>query len=134
MKNQSYSGWPMKFNRSKGFNFSGYTKSTKSCNIPVKGPIKWLPWIQIFFSIFQLWVDFWKNSVFEKWVTLNQMKIFEWNFQQSFLIKSLEKLIQNGWAWTPFHAYHNHFSKTLIFQKWPWKPNKSWKNFWMLLF
>ena len=55
------------------------------------------------------------------------MKIFEWNFQQTFLIKFHEKWIQNGWAWRLFDTYHTHFSKTLLFQKWPQKPNKSWK-------
>ena len=70
---------------------------------------------------------FWKNSLFEKWVTLKWMKIFEWNFQQTFLIKFHEKWIQNGWAWPLFDTYHTHFSKTLLFQKWPQNPNKSWK-------
>ena len=55
------------------------------------------------------------------------MKIFEWNFQQTFLIRFHEKLIQNGWAWPLFDTYHTHFSKTLLFRKWPLKPNKSWK-------
>ena len=55
------------------------------------------------------------------------MKIFEWNFQQTFHIKFHEKWIQNGWAWSLFDTYHNHFSKTLLFRKWPLKPNKSWK-------
>ena len=55
------------------------------------------------------------------------MKIFEWNFQQTFLIKFHEKWIQNGWAWPLFDTYHTHFSKTLLFRKWPLKPNKSWK-------
>ena len=41
-----YSGGRMKFNSSKGFNFSGYTKSIKTCNIPLKRPIKWLPRMQ----------------------------------------------------------------------------------------
>ena len=55
------------------------------------------------------------------------MKIFEWNFQQTFLIKFHEKWIQNGWAWPLFDTYQTHFSKTLLFRKWPLKPNKSWK-------
>ena len=55
------------------------------------------------------------------------MKIFEWNFQQTFLIKFHEKWIQIGWAWPLFDTYHTHFSKTLLFRKWPLKPNKSWK-------
>ena len=57
----------------------------------------------------------------KKWcfVTLKPVKIFEWNFQQSFLIEIHEKWIHNGWACPPFRACHAHFSKTLIFQKWP---------------
>ena len=55
------------------------------------------------------------------------MKIFEWNFQQTFLIRFHEKLIQNGWAWPLFDTYHTHFSKTLLFLQWSLKPNKSWK-------
>ena len=57
----------------------------------------------------------------KKWcfVTLKPVKIFEWNFQQSFLIEIHEKWIHNGWACPPFCACHAHFSKTLIFQKWP---------------
>ena len=35
-----YSGGRMKFNSSKGLNFSGYIKSIKTCNIPLKTRIK----------------------------------------------------------------------------------------------
>ena len=54
----------------KVFNFSGYTQSTKSCNVPLKSPLKWLPRMQKRKSIFQLLIDFQGNfskySVFEK--------------------------------------------------------------------
>ena len=38
----TYSGVQNVFN----FNFSGYTKSNETCNIPLKSPIKWLPKMQ----------------------------------------------------------------------------------------
>ena len=64
----------MKFNSSKGFNFSGYTKSIKTCNIPLKSPIKWLPWMpeKLNFSTIDRFLGpflkkpcFWKTGNFE---------------------------------------------------------------------
>ena len=42
-----YSPVRMKFNRNYvSFNFWGYTKTIRKCNIPFKSPIKWLPKMQ----------------------------------------------------------------------------------------
>ena len=91
----------------------------KSCNIPLESPIKLLPKMKKKMK-FSTFVSFLGQS-FKKWcfVTLKPLNIFEWNFQQSFLIEIHEKWIHNGLACPPFHACLAHFSKTLIFQKWP---------------
>ena len=54
-----YSGGQMKFNSNNiSFNFSGYTKIIKKCNIPLKSPIKWLPRMQKKIWNFQLLISF----------------------------------------------------------------------------
>ena len=46
-KFNTYSGGEMKFNKNNiSFGFSGYTKSMKKCNIPLRSPIKSLTRMQ----------------------------------------------------------------------------------------
>ena len=78
------SGEEMKFKSSKGFNSSGYTKSIKTYNIPLKSPMRLLPRMQkrIIFSTFVGFLGaylkkqcFWKMGNFETnedfWVKLS---------------------------------------------------------------
>ena len=54
-----YSGGQMKFKKNNiSFGFSGYTKSMKKCNIPLKSPIKSLPRMQKKIWNFQLLAAF----------------------------------------------------------------------------
>ena len=48
---------------------------------------------------------------------LKPVNIFEWNFQDAFLIEFPWKWSYFGWAWQLFNACHVHFPKTLLFQK-----------------
>ena len=49
----------MKFNNNNvSFNFSGYTKTIKKCNIPLESPVKWLPRMQKKIQKFQLLLGF----------------------------------------------------------------------------
>ena len=58
--------------KSKSFCFSTTTQCIKTCNMPLKSPIKWLPKMQKKIFNFQLLLGFrghfQKSSVFEKWV------------------------------------------------------------------
>ena len=54
---------------SSSFNFSGYTKNNKACNIPLKSPIKWLPTNKKKFKIFNFCQVF--RAIFEKVPILN---------------------------------------------------------------
>ena len=85
-----------------------------------------------FLNFFRFLGPFLKNWWF--W-TFEWMKIFEWNFQQIFLVEFRETPIQNGWAWPSFDDCHAHFSKTLIFQKCPKNLTKveNFKSFFFIL-
>ena len=47
------------------------------------------------------------------------VNIFEWNFQEDFLIEINWKWMYSGWVWPPFDASHAHFPKTYFLKKGP---------------
>ena len=103
------------------FNFSGYTKRNKTCYIPLKSPMKWLEIVPKNLK-FLTFVRFLRPFLKKWWFwTFKWMNIFEWNFQQIFLIELREQPIQNGWAWplALFDASLANFQKCYFFKNEP---------------
>ena len=117
----NYSGGQLKRDGNVYFCASTTTESIKT-NIPLKSPTKFLPEMKKnsnFSKTFWLLGPFLKKSGFGKWATLKLVNIFEWNFQEGFLIEFNRKWMYSGWVLPPFDACHAHFPKTYFFKKGP---------------
>ena len=109
--------------QSKFFCFLATTQNIKTCNIPLKGPIKWLLRMQKKIWNFQLFLDFlghfWKISVLEKWVWQAWNGVhahpFCFHFSQNLTSKLCWKFQSRIFICFKF----THFPKTRIFRKWP---------------
>ena len=118
----NYSGGQLKRDGEVSFCASTTTVSIKTNNIPLKSLIKFLPEMKKksnFSKGFWFLGHFLKKSGFGKWTTLKPVNIFEWNFQEGFLIEIDWKWMYSGWVWLPFDACHAHFPKNYFFKKGP---------------